>query len=100
MGLYAIICTDDPHHGLERRKAARAQHLAWLDGLGDALVMAGPFTDETGTPTGSLIVIAAGSLKDAEAIAAQDPYGHNGVFEKVEVRPWKWLLKRPDDLTE
>ncbi|MGH2618938.1 MAG: YciI family protein, partial [Anaerolineales bacterium] len=38
--------------------------------------------------TGSLIVIEADSLAEAEAFARTDPYTVNGVFERVEVHPF------------
>ena len=61
--LYAAICTDKPG-SLEKRKANRPEHLAYLKGLGDALVLAGPFTEEDGTSmNGSLIVVEAASLR-------------------------------------
>ena len=59
--LYAAICTDKPG-SLDKRKANRPEHLAYLKGLGDALVLAGPFTEEDGTSmNGSLIVVEAAS---------------------------------------
>ncbi len=95
MSLYAIICKDKPKEGLELRKANRPDHLKWLDDLGRTVVAAGPFLDEDGNPNGSLIIIEACSLDAARDIAAQDPYGKAGVFESVEIRPWKWLINKP-----
>jgi uncharacterized protein YciI len=98
MALFAIICTDKKKEGLELRKANRPDHLAWLDGLGRTVVAAGPFTDEEGNPSGSLVIIEACSLDAAKDIAAQDPYGKAGVFESVEIRPWKWLINKPEGM--
>jgi uncharacterized protein YciI len=42
--LYALICTDKPN-SLAIRKAKRPEHLAYLQSLGDGLVLAGPFTE-------------------------------------------------------
>jgi len=95
MSLYAIICTDKPREGLQLRKENRSEHLAWLDGLGRTVVAAGPFTDAEGNPSGSLIIMEACSLEAAHDIAAQDPYGKAGVFETVQIRPWKWLINKP-----
>ncbi|HHN72767.1 MAG TPA: YciI family protein [Thermopetrobacter sp.] len=95
MSLYAIICTDRPGEGLKLRAANRPDHLKWLDELGRTVVAAGPFLDEEGNPAGSLIIIEACSLDAARAIAAGDPYARAGVFEKVEIRPWKWLINKP-----
>ncbi len=98
MALFAIICNDKPKEGLKLRQANRPAHLAWLDELGRTVVAAGPFTDEEGNPCGSLIIIEACSLEAAQGIAAQDPYGKAGVFEKVQIRPWKWLINKPADM--
>ena len=98
--LYAVICTDKPD-GLVLRMANRPEHVAYLQSLGDRLVIAGPFTEpDGGTMNGSLIVIEAGSLEAARAIAAGDPFARAGLFALVEVRPWLWTLNRPSDEDE
>ncbi|ODR95784.1 hypothetical protein AUC70_02610 [Methyloceanibacter stevinii] len=94
---FAFICTDKPD-GLPIRKAHRPEHLAYLQGLGDALKFAGPFTAEDGeTMTGSLVVIEAPSLADAQAIADKDPFAKAGLFASVDIRPWKWSLGKPEE---
>ena len=93
--LFALICTDKPNH-LHVRQETRADHLAFLDALGDALKAAGPFTDDQGTPTGSLSVVEAADREAARALAARDPYAGAGRFESVEIRPWNWVLKNPE----
>ncbi|MET0667670.1 MAG: YciI family protein [Methyloceanibacter sp.] len=93
--LYAAICTDKPG-SLETRKANRPEHLAYLKGLGDALVLAGPFTEEDGTSmNGSLIVVEAASLEDARKLIAGDPFAKAGIFASVEIRPWLWSINKP-----
>ena len=95
--LFAFICTDKPN-SLAIRKANRPDHVAYLKSLGDALVLAGPFTEADGeTMNGSLVVVEAASLRAAEKIAAGDPFAKAGVFATVEIRPWKWTMNRPDD---
>jgi uncharacterized protein YciI len=94
---FALICTDKPD-GLPIRKAHRPEHLAYLQGLGDALKFAGPFTAEDGeTMTGSLVVIEAPSLAEAREIAGGDPFAKAGLFASVEIRPWKWSLGKPEE---
>jgi uncharacterized protein YciI len=94
--LYAVICTDKPD-SLALRKANRPQHLEYLRGLGDTVVLAGPFTEADGeTMTGSLIVIEAASLQAAKDIAAADPFAKIGLFAAVEIRPWLWTFNPPD----
>lgn len=91
--LYAFICTDKPGEGLELRKQNRRDHLAYLKTLGDKMVLAGPFMNDDGSePRGSLVVVETRTRVEAEQIAANDPYAKAGVFETVEIRPWKWLF--------
>jgi len=98
--LYALICTDKPN-GLAIRKATRPEHLAFLEGLGDILVFAGPFTEEDGqTMNGSLIVVEAPSLQAAREIADSDPFARAGLFAAVEIRPWLWTIDNTEETDE
>lgn len=93
--LFAAICTDKPG-SLDKRKANRPEHLTYLKSLGEALVLAGPFTEEDGTSmNGSLIVVEAASLDDARRIIEGDPFAKAGIFANVEIRPWLWSINRP-----
>ena len=93
--LFAITCTDKPGH-LELRMETRSSHLDYLNSLGDTLKAAGPFLDDDGEPTGSLIVIEADNRIEAIAIAGADPYAKAGLFESVDIRPWRWAIKNPE----
>ncbi len=93
--LYAFICTDKPN-SLELRVKQRPAHIDYLNGLGDALKAAGPFTDEAGSPIGTLAIIEAKDRSAAETIARNDPYAKAGLFAAVEIRAWKWGLKNPE----
>ena len=68
----------------------------WIAGLGATIKAAGPFTDDIGSPVGSLLIVEAGNRAGAEAIAAADPYARAGLFAAVDIRPWKWLIKNPE----
>ncbi|MBB4003791.1 YciI-like protein [Aurantimonas endophytica] len=92
--LYALLCDDKPN-SLQLRMDTRAEHLAHLNGLGDALKFACPFLDENDKPCGSMVVIEAESREAAKAIADRDPYAVAGLFETVTVRPWSWAIKNP-----
>lgn len=92
--LFAIIAEDRPG-GLEHRLAVRPTHLGHLESLGDSLVFAGPFLDADEKPCGSLVVIEAPSLAEAEAMAARDPFVTEGVFARYEVRRWNWGINNP-----
>ena len=95
--LYAFICTDKPGEGLTLRQQNRDKHVAYLKSLGDKMRTAGPFMNEDGSePRGSLVIVEADSMDEAKEIAANDPYAIAGVFESVDIRPWKWLFGAPE----
>ncbi len=94
--LFALICTDKPGH-LAVRMENRPDHVDHLNGLGDALKAAGPFLDSDGKPAGSLVIIEAEDQATIEAIAAADPYAKAGLFESVDIRPWSWVFKNPQE---
>lgn len=93
--LFALICTDKPNH-LETRMVQRPAHLAFLESLGSNTKAAGPFLGGDEKPNGSLVIIEAVDMAAAQAIAARDPYAIAGLFQSVEIRPWKWLIKNPE----
>ncbi|HSD92059.1 MAG TPA: YciI-like protein [Methyloceanibacter sp.] len=94
--LFALICTDKPD-GLPIRLENRPAHMAYLKSLGDSLKFAGPFLKEDGkTMCGSLVMIEAPSPEAARAIAAADPFAKAGLFETVEIKPWLWVLGKPE----
>jgi len=95
--IYALICTDKPD-SLAIRKANRPEHLAYLESLGETLVLAGPFTEPDGeTMNGSLVVVEATSLDAARKIAAGDPFAKAGLFAHVDIRPWRWTINHPEE---
>ncbi len=87
--LYAVICRDKPGH-LQTRLDTRAAHLAHIEKTG-IVRMAGPLLEE-GQMCGSLIILDTGSLAEAEAWAAGDPYRAAGLFESVSVTEWKKVI--------
>ena len=84
--LFVIIGHDGPR-GAELRPKIRAAHLDNLRPFVDQgkVVIAGPFTDGSG----SLIVVDMESEAEAKALADSDPYTKQGVFERVEVKPFR-----------
>ena len=93
--LFALICTDKPN-SLELRQQSRPDHLRFLESLGGNLKAAGPFTNDEGSPTGSLVIIEAQNRAAISEIAGRDPYAVAGLFSTVEIKPWKWLIKNPE----
>ncbi len=94
--LFALICTDKPGH-LQVRMDTRPAHLAFLESLGDNLKAAGPFLGDDGKPVGSLVIIKADDVAGAQATAAADPYAKAGLFSAVEIKPWNWVIKNPEN---
>lgn len=96
---YAIISTD-VENSLEKRLAARPDHIARLVALKDQgrLFVAGPHPaldcEDPGAAgfTGSLVIARFDSLDDAQHWADADPYIKGGVYASVTVKPYKIVL--------
>ena len=88
---FVILGFDGPD-GQEKRKIHRPAHLAKMEPLDQQgrVILAGPLTDKTG----SLIVLEADSLEEAQRIAREDPYTSNGVFERIEVHPFTQVFPK------
>ena len=93
--LFAIFCEDKPG-ALPTRLENRPAHLAFLNGLGSTLKLAGPFLGDDDKPIGSMLVLDAEDAEGAKAIAANDPYAKAGVFASVTARRWNWTVKNPE----
>ena len=83
--MFVIIGYDAPD-AKEKRPQHRPAHLQHLEPLAKSgrLILAGPFSDGTG----SLIVLEASSREAVWELVAGDPYVTNGVFNRVEVKPF------------
>lgn len=87
MPLFVLTCTDKPGV-LEARMGARDAHLAYVRDSG-VLKLGGPLLDDQGAMAGSLLVIDVADRAAAQAFSDKDPYLAAGVFERVEIRPFK-----------
>jgi uncharacterized protein YciI len=87
--LFVIIGHDSPD-ARERRPAVRPAHLAHLEPEAKAgrVRLAGPLLDRSG----SLIVLEAASLAEVWALVARDPYVTEGIFNRVEVKPFQQVF--------
>lgn len=98
--MWYVIDARDGANVLARRLEARPRHLARLQALRDAgrLLLAGPCPAidalDPGPAgfTGSLVVAEFDSLEAAREWAAADPYVEAGVYERVDVRPFRPVL--------
>lgn len=96
---YAIEGHDGPDV-LDKRLQARAQHLARLSALRDEgrLLLAGPCpaidAEDPGPAgfSGSIVIAEFASLAAAREWADADPYIAAGVYQRVDVRPFKPVL--------
>ena len=98
--MFYAIWGEDIQNSLERRMAARSDHLQRLTRLRDEgrLLLAGPHpaidSEDPGPAgfSGSLVVAEFPSLQDAEDWANADPYLSSGVYQRVTVKPFKKVL--------
>ncbi len=96
---YAIEGYDAPD-SLARRLEIRPRHLARLHALRDEgrLLLAGPCPAiDSETPgeagfTGSIVIAKFDSLDEARTWADADPFTLEGVYVRVEVRPYLPVL--------
>ncbi|AUH33679.1 YciI family protein [Paracoccus tegillarcae] len=89
MPLFAIICRDKPGM-LQARIDARDAHLGFLRQEG-IVRLAGPLIEE-GEMRGSLIVLEADDLENAQRWADMDPYKAAGLFASVDIIEWKKVI--------
>lgn len=86
---FVIICHDKPNNEALRQQT-RPEHLEYLAGQEAHTKVVGPLlADDGSTPRGSLLLIEAADLAEAERIAKHDPYNKAGLFEKVTIMPFR-----------
>jgi uncharacterized protein len=87
--LFVIIGHDGPN-GAELRPKVRPAHLENLKPLVEKgkMLIGGPFTDGSG----SLMVVDFDSEHEAVEFAHSDPYVTQGVFERVEIKPFRKVV--------
>ncbi|WP_227269141.1 YciI family protein [Roseobacter weihaiensis] len=88
--LVALIAHDKPG-ALPIRQENRPAHVDYLKS-GSAVRQAGPLLDAEGEMCGSLIILEVANMAEAEAWAAQDPYGKAGLFEKLDLIAWNRVI--------
>ncbi|RQR35445.1 YciI family protein [Burkholderia sp. Bp9143] len=85
---FVIYCLDDPAtpHARERHYAA---HRAYLASAPVPIVVAGPLMDVVGERRiGSMLLVDARDLAEAQAFAVNDPFHVNKVWKDVAVHPF------------
>ena len=93
MPLFVVHAIDKAETGPAIRAENRPAHLEWARTMGDKLRVGGPLLSEDGKQMiGSLLIIEHDSLDALNAHLQTDPYVTGGLFERVDVRPFKWLI--------
>ncbi|KIC38469.1 hypothetical protein RA27_18625 [Ruegeria sp. ANG-R] len=87
--LIALIARDKSG-ALQTRLDNRAAHLAYIEETG-VVAQAGPLLDGD-SMIGSLIILDVEDLAAAQNWAANDPYALAGLFDAVELIPWKKVI--------
>ena len=88
--LIALIARDKPG-ALQTRTDNRDNHLAYIKETG-VVSQAGPLLDDGGDMCGSLVILDVEDMAAAEGWAENDPYAKAGLFESVELIPWKKVI--------
>jgi uncharacterized protein len=91
MPLFVLFCVDKPN-SLDLRMANREAHLAYVRERLDQVKLGGPMTDDKGDMAGSMLILDVADRAAAEAFTAGDPYNKAGLFERVDVKPFKATL--------
>jgi len=88
MPLFILNCIDKPG-ALQVRLGAREAHLAYVRERLAMMKLGGPRLDDAGDMAGSLMIIEADDLDAARAFNANDPYTLAGLWQSVEITPFR-----------
>ena len=92
--LFAVLFTDQPHHGALRSKYLQA-HIDWVDQNKAAVLVAGSLRAQPqDTPKGGLWIVEAASKASVMQIMATDPFYTCGLRQSVEVLYWSKALEQ------
>ena len=92
--MFAVQCRDKAD-SLALRLENRPAHLAYLEQYADKLVLAGPLlTDDHQTPIGSLLILDFDDRAALDAFLAIEPYVVAGLFERVDILPFRKVLPK------
>jgi uncharacterized protein YciI len=96
---FAVFATDKPDMR-EVRERVRPSHRAYLRSAyqhGVFVRLGGPtLAPSCNAMNGTLLVIEADDIDAVMRFVAEDPYMKEGLFSRVEVRPWNWSLGNPE----
>ncbi|WP_170326081.1 YciI family protein [Ruegeria arenilitoris] len=87
--LIALIARDKDG-ALQTRLDNRAAHLAYIEETG-VVSQAGPLLNGDAM-IGSLVILEVEDMAAAEIWAENDPYAKAGLFQSVDLIPWKKVI--------
>jgi uncharacterized protein YciI len=87
---YIAVCDDDPTvDSAALRRQARDAHFAYIEGILDRVLVAGPLADPAGgSYTASVFVYVAGTESEARQLLENDPYYQAGIYGRVRLAPF------------
>jgi uncharacterized protein YciI len=87
---FMAVCDDDPTvDSVALRRQARDAHFAYIEGILDRLLVAGPLAG-SGSPihSGSLFVYRVDTEGEARELLENDPYFRAGIYGEVRLSPF------------
>lgn len=89
---FALICRD-AEGVLERRLAARAEHMAGLkiEKCANRIVDGGAILDETGNMAGSVVLCQFEDRTALDAYLEREVYMREGIWGEVEIIPMRFV---------
>lgn len=94
--MYFAVRGFDRPGALDVRMANREAHLAFVTDGPARLHIAGPLLGEDGAMRGSLLIFEAESEAALRDWLTDDPYQKAGLFERVEIDAFKWVVGAPE----
>jgi uncharacterized protein YciI len=89
---FLVVARDGTDEGaLERRQRTRPTHLDSIQPLVDSgnVLVGGAMLSGTGDMVGSMLLVEFPDRADVDVWLAQDPYVTGGVWQEVEVHPFR-----------
>jgi uncharacterized protein YciI len=89
---FLVVAKDGTDEGaLARRRKTRPTHLESIGPLVDAgvVLVGGAILNEVGDMIGSMLLLDLPGRQDLDAWLAQDPYVTDGVWQEIEVHPFR-----------
>ena len=90
--MFVVIARDGTDEGAKgRRRAARPAHLERSAPLVQrgGILLGGAILDEAGEMVGSVVLFDLPTREDVDAWVAEDPYVTGGVWQEIEVQPFR-----------